>query len=168
MSRRHIHFATNLPIALPPLSADRPLKVESEKGQDTVLSGMRRDATVLIWVDVRRSAEAGVQWWKSQNGVVLTEGLEGKLGMEWFAWVERRGTGEVLWGTKPEGGAASMGVKEGDEGGWGRDDAGNGLGAGHAEVEQGLNELKVDDGVGAESSAAKKEVPAELKDNWDD
>ena len=65
---------------------------------------MRRDATVLVWVDLRASAEkGGVKWWRSENGVVLTEGVDGVLALDWIGWVERRGTGEVLWGRRPEG-----------------------------------------------------------------
>lgn len=69
------------------------------KPEETVISGMRASANILIWVDVKRSAvEGGLEWWRSANGVVLTEGDgEGKVGLEWVRRVERRGTGEVVW-----------------------------------------------------------------------
>lgn len=64
-----------------------------------VISGMRANATILIWLDVARSmSEGGLKWWKSDNGVILTEGDEqGFVKMEWVDRVERRATGEVLW-----------------------------------------------------------------------
>ena len=130
-----------------------------------VLSGMRRDATILVWVDVRRSSKGGVKWWRSANGVVLTDGLDRKLGLEWVAWVERRGTGEVLFGTKPPGGAAAFGVEAGDEEGKsivkGDNDADNAF-------EGELEKLKFNDGMNGIRPNGGEEVRAELKDNWDD
>ncbi len=63
-----------------------------------VISGMRATANVLIWVDLKRSLDNGaLKWWRSANGVVLTEGdAEGKVGLEWVDRVERKG-GEVIW-----------------------------------------------------------------------
>lgn len=168
MSRKHIHFATNLPTALPPLSRDKPLKVPmTEGGGDVVMSGMRRDATVLVWVDVRRSERAGVKWWRSANGVVLTEGLEGKLGLEWVAWVERRGTGEILYGTKPAGGAAVFGVEAGDVEGKAlvQDENSNDA---DLVLERKLGRLQVTDVGNGEGTGRTEEARAELKDNWDD
>ncbi|KAH8879416.1 hypothetical protein GQ53DRAFT_756046 [Thozetella sp. PMI_491] len=63
MGRSHVHCSTGLP------------------GAGTgVISGMRADAELLVYVDVARSIdEGGLKWWMSQNGVVLTEGGEGGL-----------------------------------------------------------------------------------------
>lgn len=63
-----------------------------------VISGMRANANILIWVDVARSInEGGLKWWRSDNGVILTEGdAQGMVKMDWVARVESR-TGEVLW-----------------------------------------------------------------------
>ena len=59
MGRTHMHFSTGLP--------------DDDQG---VVSGMRRDAEVLVYVDVKRSLEDGAMtWWISDNGVVLTEGV---------------------------------------------------------------------------------------------
>ncbi|KAL9103448.1 MAG: hypothetical protein Q9163_001511 [Psora crenata] len=120
MTRRHIHFARGLPPALPPLKQylSKPPKDERNGAADgsnsvpgggdvsrpeEVISGMRRDASVLVWVDVKGSMEAGMKWWRAANGVVLTEGLEGKVGMNWVVWAERRGVGEVIYGDKERG-----------------------------------------------------------------
>ncbi|MCJ1439893.1 MAG: hypothetical protein MMC23_000374 [Stictis urceolatum] len=69
-----------------------------------VISGLRASATILVWVDVKRSAEGGLKWWRSANGVILTEGDErGFVKMEWFDRVEERGKGakskerKVIW-----------------------------------------------------------------------
>ena len=135
---------------------------------DVVLSGMRRDATILVWVDVRKSAKAGVKWWRSANGVVLTDGLDRKLGLEWVAWVERRGTGEVLFGTKPPGGAAAFGLDSGDEegevifeGGGGGDGTENGF-------EADIRGLKVGGPTNGSIASAEDDRTELLKDNWDD
>jgi len=71
---------------------------------ETVISGMRKSATIMIWVDVARSMrDGGISWWRSDNGVILTEGDEdGWVKMEWIERVERRGTGEVLWQRPPK------------------------------------------------------------------
>jgi 2'-phosphotransferase len=83
MSRNHIHFSTGLP--------------EDKQG---VISGMRNDAEILIYIDIKRSLEDGaVLWWISQNGVVLTEGNEnGVLENKYFKKVVgRRQDVGVLW-----------------------------------------------------------------------
>lgn len=56
---------------------------------------MRASATVLVWVQVKRSLEAGaLQWWRAANGVVLTEGDgRGLVGLEWVCRVQVRGEG---------------------------------------------------------------------------
>ncbi|KAL8948775.1 MAG: hypothetical protein Q9222_005072 [Ikaeria aurantiellina] len=95
----------NVPVALDTLDLnDTPTTSTSTTTVDggsseTVISGMRASADTLIWVDVKRSAEeGGLKWWKSENGVVLTEGDEnGMVGLKWVRRVERRGTGEVIW-----------------------------------------------------------------------
>ncbi|KAE9379229.1 hypothetical protein N431DRAFT_327010 [Stipitochalara longipes BDJ] len=74
MSRNHIHFSTGLP-----------------EGKQSVISGMRNDAELLIYVDIKKSLEDGGVWWISENGVVLTEGDEnGVLGTKYWKRVEGR------------------------------------------------------------------------------
>lgn len=125
MERQHIHFATGIPEPprrsksrtpesdpkIPPAEPEESIsKVNSTEVAQKVISGMRRNAVVMIWVDVKRSMqEGGLKWWKSDNGVVLTEGDEkGRLGLEWVVRVERRETGEVFWepGEGGKGGGA--------------------------------------------------------------
>jgi 2'-phosphotransferase len=83
MGRNHIHFSTGLP--------------EDKQG---VISGMRGDAEILIYVDIERSLrDGGVLWWISENGVVLTEGDEnGVLSTNyWKKVVGRKQDIGVLW-----------------------------------------------------------------------
>lgn len=83
MSRNHIHFSTGLP--------------EEKQG---VISGMRNDAELLIYVDIKKSLEdGGVLWWISENGVLLTEGDEnGILGTKYWKRVEgRKQDIGILW-----------------------------------------------------------------------
>lgn len=73
MGRNHVHCSTGLPP-----TAGRG--GDDSGGASEVVSGMRRDAELLVYVDVERSMrEAGLKWWKSDNGVVLTEGDENGL-----------------------------------------------------------------------------------------
>ena len=143
MGRTHIHFATGLPgaPAVPPNNSrghDGGAEEEAAEGEDgrdgkggeeVVISGMRNAASILVWVDVKRAMEeGGLKWWRSGNGVVLTEGdEEGMVGVRFFRRVVRRGTGEVVW--TPEG--------DGDGDGKGGDGEGGGEKGGEGEGERG-------------------------------
>jgi 2'-phosphotransferase len=75
MGRNHIHFATgpSLESVLATHTDDVP---QGESKPDSgVISGMRRDAQVLIYIDVRKALAAGVPFWRSENGVILSEGI---------------------------------------------------------------------------------------------
>ena len=83
MGRNHIHFSTGLP--------------EDRQG---VISGMRNDAEILIYIDIEKSLrDGGVSWWVSENGVVLTEGDEDGLlpSKYWKKVVGRKQNVGVLW-----------------------------------------------------------------------
>ena len=83
MTRNHIHFATGL------------------LGEEGVISGMREACSVLVYVDLGTALEDGIKFFKSENGVVLTEGEngEGYLGKKYFEKVVTR-KGKVLWPLK--------------------------------------------------------------------
>lgn len=51
---------------------------------------MRNSSQVLIFIDVRKALDAGIKFFISDNGVVLTEGDEqtGFLGPQFFSRVE--------------------------------------------------------------------------------
>ncbi|KIW31277.1 uncharacterized protein PV07_02938 [Cladophialophora immunda] len=90
MTRNHVHFATGPSLAevLPPASSTagggdggddngKPRTLGALLGRNKVISGMRGDAQILIYVDIRRAlAEApAMKWWRSENGVILSDGL---------------------------------------------------------------------------------------------
>lgn len=65
MGRTHIHFA-----------ADHP--------QNKVLSGMRRNVEVAVYLDVQQALDAGMALYRSDNGVLLTEGFDGNVPPRFF------------------------------------------------------------------------------------
>ena len=120
MGRTHVHCAAGEP---GPGSA--------------VVSGMRRDAELLVRIDAARSARDGaLRWWRSDNGVLLTEGdAAGLVPARYFRQVVGRAQGVgVLWqdGVKvadlPDG--LDVRVPRGKEAGRGRGGADRGRGRG--------------------------------------
>ncbi|CDO69664.1 hypothetical protein BN946_scf184851.g52 [Trametes cinnabarina] len=70
MTRNHIHLAQGL-------------------AGSGVVSGMRNSSQILIYVDVQKAINAGIKFYISANGVVLTEGDErGFLDTRFFSRVE--------------------------------------------------------------------------------
>jgi 2'-phosphotransferase len=70
-NRNHIHFATGLP--------------EEPNG---VISGMRRTCTIYIYLHASNFAYDGIDFFKSDNGVILTAGVvEGTLPPDYFSHV---------------------------------------------------------------------------------
>lgn len=92
MGRNHIHCSSGTP-------------------EEGVVSGMRKDAQLLIEIDVEASMQEGITWWLSDNGVVLTEGdKEGVLASRFFRRVEgRKAEVGLLW----ENGVVVAGLPEG-------------------------------------------------------
>lgn len=69
MKRHHIHFAAGL------------------LGEEGVISGMRRTCQVYIYVDAGRCARDEIVFFRSDNGVLLTAGIEGKLPLKYVSHV---------------------------------------------------------------------------------
>jgi 2'-phosphotransferase len=95
MGRNHVHFATGTG-----LEVGEEGEEGSANSSNKVISGMRRDAELLVEVDVARSiAEGGLSWWRSDNGVVLCEGDQtGLISSRFFRRVTgRRQDVGVLW-----------------------------------------------------------------------
>ena len=111
MGRNHVHFSSG-PKLDAVLEAERDCggavdgsgkgRLSKLMQEGKVVSGMRRDAEVLIYIDIRKAMkeEDGMKWWRSENGVVLTEGMgkEGRVESKWWTKVVevREGSG-VLW-----------------------------------------------------------------------
>lgn len=104
MGRNHVHFATGPAlesVLRPDGSAERtPLHDDGK-----VISGMRRDAQVLIYIDLKKAMRAGCPFWRSENGVILSEGVATEdrgylVPMEFFDVVVERvnGIGKIWEG----------------------------------------------------------------------
>ena len=77
MNRTHIHFASGLP------------------GEEGIISGMRKNCDVLIYVDASKCASSGIHFYRSENGVLLTNGIAGSgvLPMQYISHVtDKSGT----------------------------------------------------------------------------
>ncbi|KAI4354858.1 hypothetical protein L6164_003687 [Bauhinia variegata] len=70
MKRLHVHFSCGLPT------------------DGEVISGMRRDVNVLIFLDVRKALEDGLKLYISDNKVILTEGFDGVVPVKYFEKIE--------------------------------------------------------------------------------
>ncbi|XP_002993383.2 tRNA 2'-phosphotransferase 1 [Selaginella moellendorffii] len=76
MGRNHVHFATGLP------------------RDDGVVSGMRKTCDALIFLDVEKALDDGMELFISENRVVLTEGFGGVVPPRYFSriieWPSKR------------------------------------------------------------------------------
>nr|XP_043621928.1 tRNA 2'-phosphotransferase 1 [Erigeron canadensis] len=70
MQRLHVHFSCGLPT------------------DGEVISGMRRDVNILIFLDVRKALEGGLKLYISENKVILTEGFDGVVPVDCFERIE--------------------------------------------------------------------------------
>ncbi|CAN6469341.1 unnamed protein product [Victoria cruziana] len=70
MTRIHVHFSCGLP------------------SDGEVISGMRRDVNVLIFLDVAKALEDGMKFYISDNKVILTEGFDGVVPVKYFRNIE--------------------------------------------------------------------------------
>ncbi|XP_065859387.1 uncharacterized protein [Euphorbia lathyris] len=76
MQRLHVHFSCGLPT------------------DGEVISGMRRDVNILIYLDVKKAIQEGMKLYISDNRVILTEGFDGVVPVKFFekmeSWPDRR------------------------------------------------------------------------------
>ena len=158
---------------MPPLDLNFQSRSKPKpEATDGVISGMRNTSTVVIWVDVKKSLEAGMVWWRSKNEVILTEGMgEPKmLGFDWIKWVEKRG-GEVLYGSRVYSAEVwemerkmdnlGIGLEDGEEVSRDKVDGGKAPLEEKVDRERVLEEKAVD-------GNEKPEPTAAVKDRWDD
>ena len=104
MNRNHIHFAAGLPETFKPLQSSAAASADTETSTAEtaaapVISGMRSTSTILVYLDLPKALEAGIKFWRSENGVILSAGDdgEGKVGMQFFKRVEdRKGMGVLV------------------------------------------------------------------------
>ncbi|CAN1810040.1 tRNA 2'-phosphotransferase 1 [Linum perenne] len=76
MERLHVHFSCGLPT------------------DGEVISGMRKNINMIIFLDVKKALEDGMKLYISENKVILTEGFDGVVPVKYFekieAWPSRR------------------------------------------------------------------------------
>lgn len=77
MNRNHIHFAC------------------TSVFKDNV-SGFRKDAEILIFVDVPTALKDGIEFYRSENNVILSDGVNGVLEPKYFLKVIDRKRGSTL------------------------------------------------------------------------
>lgn len=88
--------------------------IESARRVGTVIPGLRRDAQVLVFLDVRRALreDPSLKWWRAANGVVLTEGdADGKVPTKFFQRVVTSREGARLL-PPPATGSAGVAANE--------------------------------------------------------
>ena len=79
MRRLHVHFAKGLP----------------DNGK--VISGMRTTCELIIYLDLRAALSAGLKFYLSENGVILTDGDDaGYVETRFFSKVVDRKSGELI------------------------------------------------------------------------
>lgn len=79
MNRTHIHFANGLPT------------------DSNVISGMRKDCEIYIFIDLKKGLEDNVKFFQSSNGVILCSGNErGFLEPKYFLKVINAKSKEIL------------------------------------------------------------------------
>ncbi|KAL2350926.1 KptA family-domain-containing protein, partial [Cryomyces antarcticus] len=74
MGRNHVHFAAGLPKGF--VQHRDSTSDSAPPHQDPVISGMRASSTVLVHVDLPAALDAGIRFWRSDNGVLLSSGVE--------------------------------------------------------------------------------------------
>ncbi|KAL9936420.1 hypothetical protein V8E36_004488 [Tilletia maclaganii] len=130
MGRNQIHLARGLPdgmkaqLPLPAPNFDSSTAAANSTGAANaastspettttpkIISGMRLNATVLIWVDVQSALRDGVDFFLSENGVVLTPGavLDPKAAVAVAAAASDNATTSTAGGRSSGGGAHSHG-----------------------------------------------------------
>jgi 2'-phosphotransferase len=89
MARNHVHFASGLPAGFTSVVEQDDEKTEAAAAP--VISGMRKTSTILVFLDLAKAMDAGLEFGLSDNGVVLTAGnQEGLVPLELFQRVEDR------------------------------------------------------------------------------
>lgn len=93
MGRNHVHFAGGLPEGFKSV-----VEVEENETNAPVISGMRNSSTILMFLDLKKAMGAEIEFWLSDNGVILSGGnAEGLIPLEYFKRVEdRNGEGVLL------------------------------------------------------------------------
>jgi len=72
-----------------------------EPGNEGIISGMRYDCEVAIWVDLPMAVDSGMPFFLSKNKVILTPGIDGRVLPRFFIKALDLRTGECLYPVAP-------------------------------------------------------------------
>jgi len=78
MGRNHIHLSIG------------------EYGSKEVISGMRSSAQILIYIDIEQAMKDGIEFFLSDNKVVLSNGIDGVIAPKYFKSVVDTATGKEM------------------------------------------------------------------------
>lgn len=84
IGRNHIHFASRT---------------------KDVVSGMRKNCEIAIYIDMAKAMADGIEFWRSDNGVILTSGKDGVLDKKYFEKIIDLVTDSVIYGSDGAGSA---------------------------------------------------------------
>jgi 2'-phosphotransferase len=91
MGRTHVHFASGLPAGFKTIAETESAGDGETTAQPPVISGMRKTSSILVFLDIKKAMEAGLKFWRSENGVILSEGDEnGIISLHFFLRAEDR------------------------------------------------------------------------------
>ena len=93
MKRNHIHFAVGLP------------------DSDGVISGMRDNVELMISINTERAMQDGISFFLSDNGVILSSGIDGIIPSKYFLEVVKVSSGEVIFRGGGEDGSTSPSIQ---------------------------------------------------------
>jgi 2'-phosphotransferase len=79
MKRNHIHFAAGMP------------------GDEGVISGMRRQCQIHIYINGEACTKDGIPFYRSDNGCILTSGIAGMLPCKYFKSVIDAKSGKEIF-----------------------------------------------------------------------
>ncbi|VEU19857.1 DEKNAAC100431 [Brettanomyces naardenensis] len=79
MNRNHMHFAEGLPRYMDKRTMDEHSQVQSEVPDASIISGMRKNSDVIIYLDVDKVKKSNLVFYRSGNGVILSQGDENGL-----------------------------------------------------------------------------------------
>lgn len=83
MNRNHIHFTFKD-------------KIDFSTSKEEKVSGFRENSQILIYIDFKRAISDGIIFYKSENNVILSSGLNGCISSKYFQKIVDRKTGNLI------------------------------------------------------------------------
>lgn len=83
MNRNHIHFTSKE-------------KIDFSSKNEEKVSGFRESSQVLIYIDFKRAISDGIKFFRSENNVILSSGVNGCLASKYFQKIVDRKSGNLI------------------------------------------------------------------------